>query len=112
SRTLLVIEDNGAAREDWADALRGEGYEVITAADGRRALALLEGALEPDLIVLDMLTPGVDGWGLLERRKHDPSLAAIPVVITTGLGVACPEWAAALGAAGYLHKPFDAEDLV
>jgi CheY-like chemotaxis protein len=111
-RTILLMEDNEAARQDWSDALRGEGSAVATAADGREALALLGGGLGPDLIVLDMLTPGVDGWRFLERRQRDPALASVPVVITTGLGVACAEWAGSLGAAGYLHKPFDAEDLV
>src|SRR5262249_26283849 len=110
-RRILLVEDNEAAREDWAGALRRCGYAAAAAADGQEALSLLGGGLEPDLIVLDMLTPGVDGWRFLERRKQDPALSAVPVVITTGLGVACAEWAAALGAAGYLRKPLDGGDL-
>jgi len=111
-RTVLVIEDNEVAREEWADALRQEGYAVAAARDGQEALALLAGGLDADLVVLDMFTPVVDGWKFMERRKQHPALSAVPVLITTGLGVACPEWAYALGAAAYLHKPFDAEDLV
>jgi len=109
---LLVVEDDPAVREEWAAALRRVGYAVTTAADGRQALALLREGLTPPLIVLDMLTPEVDGWHFLERKRHDPALAAVPVVITTGLGVASSEWAASLGAAGYLRKPVEIDDLL
>jgi CheY-like chemotaxis protein len=109
---LLVIEDNELAREGMAKVLTRRGYAVVTAADGAEALERLRDGLRPVLILLDMLTPGVDGWHFLAERRREPTLAAIPVLITTGLIVAAPEWAASLGAAGFLRKPFDVEDLI
>jgi CheY-like chemotaxis protein len=110
--TLLVIEDNELAREGMADVLTRRGYTVVTAADGAEALARLRGGLRPALILLDMLTPYVDGWHFLSERRRDPTLATIPVLITTGLIVAGPEWAASLGATGFLRKPIDDEALI
>jgi CheY-like chemotaxis protein len=58
------------------------------------------------------MTPVFDGWRFLERRRQEAALAAIPVIITTALGVASPEWAASLGAADCLRKPIETEALV
>jgi two-component system response regulator MprA len=110
--TLLLVEDNEVVRARLAVVLRRAGYAVVPAADGREALAALRGGLCPDLILLDMLLPVADGWRFLERRRQQPALAAVLVVILTGLGVASPEWAAALGAAGLLRKPVEAGELL
>jgi CheY-like chemotaxis protein len=110
--TLLVVEDNEVVREGLAVILRRGGYTVALAADGQEALAYLRRGTRPDLILLDMLTPVVDGWRFMEQRKREPALAAIPVVITTGLGVASAEWATSLGAVGYLRKPVETEELL
>jgi CheY-like chemotaxis protein len=104
---LLVVEDNEVTREGLAFVLRRAGCAVTLASEGAQALALLRAGLRPNLILLDMLLPAVDGWGLLDERKRDPALAAVPVVIMTALSIACPEWAASLGAAGLLHKPIE-----
>jgi two-component system chemotaxis response regulator CheY len=82
----------------------------LTATDGGAALALLAGGAKPDLIVLDMLLPAVDGWRFLDRVKGTPH-ASIPVVVATGVGLS-PEWAADKGCAGFLRKPFDDAQLV
>jgi two-component system, chemotaxis family, chemotaxis protein CheY len=92
--------------------LRGSGYAVALADEGGKALAWLRGGLRPHLVLLDMITPGRDGWDFLIARRSDPALAAIPVVIHTSLGVASPEWAAGLGASGFLRKPAEAEQLL
>jgi CheY-like chemotaxis protein len=112
SGTLLIVEDNEVVREGLAVVLRRAGYAVALAANGQEALAALRGGVRPDLILLDMLLPAVDGWRFLEQRRQEPALAAIPVVIMTGLGVAGPEWAASLGAAGLLRKPVATEELL
>jgi CheY-like chemotaxis protein len=104
-KLILVVEDNEVIREGLAVVLRRFGCQVALASEGGEALALLHGGLRPHLILLDMLTPGLDGWGFLDQRRRDPALARIPVVINTALGVASPEWAAALGAAGLVRKP-------
>jgi CheY-like chemotaxis protein len=112
SRTILVIEDDDATREWLTYFLRREGGAVIAVGDSEEALAYLRAARPPNLIVLDMLTPRMDGWAFLEQRRAEPALARIPVLITTALGMASPEWAAALGAAGCLRKPADVEALL
>ena len=53
-----------------------------------------------------------DGWWLLNQRQRIPAISSVPVVITTSLGTACEEWAASLGAAGLLRKPFDVDPLL
>jgi CheY-like chemotaxis protein len=111
-RTILVVEDDEATREWLMLFLRREGCAVIAVGDSEEALAYLRAAQAPNLIVLDMLTPRMDGWDFLEQRRREPALARIPVLITTALGVASPEWAAALGATGCLRKPADVEALL
>jgi two-component system response regulator MprA len=110
--TLLLVEDNEVMREGLTVVLRHAGYAVTLAANGQEALSALRGGVRPDLILLDMLVPVVDGWRFLEQRRRQPALLAIPVVILTGLGVASPEWATALGAAGLLRKPVETEELL
>jgi CheY-like chemotaxis protein len=105
-KTILVVEDEAAVRTLIIRVLQREGYRVVAAGDGREMLDQVRAGLTPDLIVLDMVLPSEDGWQLLERRRQEPALAAVPVLIVTGL-VGSPEWAAALGAAGYLEKPLE-----
>jgi sigma-B regulation protein RsbU (phosphoserine phosphatase) len=82
-----------------------------TAADGREALACLRGSPRPDLVLLDMLLPGIDdcdllpGWKGPAGEQRYPALPGVPVRIVTGMGIGNSEWAASLGAAGYLRKP-------
>jgi two-component system response regulator MtrA len=108
-RKVLVVEDNEAAREASALALRRAGYEVATAADGEKALALLRAGPTPDLMVLDMLMPVLDGWHLLERLRREGPAIAVLVATSTNLTA---EWAADHGCRGFLRKPFDGEALV
>jgi putative two-component system response regulator len=90
-----------------AAILRLEGYAVRSAGDGKESLDLLLAGTPPDLILLDMLAPGFDGWRFLEQRKRNPGVAEAPVIIITGLNIASPDWAHSLGAAGFLRKPVD-----
>jgi CheY-like chemotaxis protein len=111
-KTLLIVEDNEVTREGLAIVLRREGFAVESAVDGHEAMDRLRAGPAPDLILLDMMTPRMDGWRFLERRRRDAALAAVPVLITTALGIASPEWAASLGAAGCLRKPIETEELI
>src|SRR5690242_3916673 len=106
---LLIVDDNEITREGMAAVLRRDGYRVSLAADGAQALAQLRIAPLPDLILLDMLMPSLDGWRFLEERRHDRELSAIPIVIVTALGVASADWAASLGAVGFVTKPVETE---
>ncbi|HWG45696.1 MAG TPA: response regulator [Gemmataceae bacterium] len=102
---ILVVEDNDTCREGLAVLLRGEGYEVIPLRHGQEALDYLEGAPTPDLILLDMLMPVLDGWNFLKRLR-----LPVPVIIATGT-ILTPECAASHGCVGFLRKPIGAEAL-
>ena len=112
--TILVIEDNPIQREQLVTILHHHGFRVLTATDGNEALNLLSSRPVPDLILLDMLILDgyFDGWWFLEQRQRFPALASVPVIITTALTIASQEWATAMGAAGLLRKPIEAEALL
>src|ERR1051326_5429673 len=103
---ILIVEDDADIREDLADILRDEGYDVTTAANGRDARDRLKASEDrPDLILLDLMMPVMDGWQFRTEQLKDAALAEIPVVILSGAGDVRRE-AAALGASGYVTKPF------
>ena len=102
--TVLVIDDDPATRDLLGRMLGKEGFRVLEAADGEAGVRLAR-AERPDVITLDVLMPGLDGWGVLAALKDDPALASIPVVMLTvtderNLGFA-------LGASEYLTKPIE-----
>jgi CheY-like chemotaxis protein len=111
-KRILVIEDNHVLREGLAYALRRVGCEVMAAVESSAAVALIQGGFLPDVILLDMLTPGLDGWHFFSQRRHDSALARIPVLIVTSLGVASREWAVDLGACGLIRKPIETDLLL
>jgi CheY-like chemotaxis protein len=108
SSTVLVIDDDVAARDLIARHLRREGFSVHTAASGEEGLRLAREA-RPDAITLDVLMSGMDGWAVLSALKRDPELADIPVVMVTIVDQR--EVGFALGASDYLLKPVDRERL-
>lgn len=111
-RSLLIVEDNTIAREGMGVVLRQAGYRASLVADGEEARDFLERNPPPDLILLDMLLPGRDGWSFLEDLKHEAALASVPIIIVTGLAIASPEWAKSLGASGLIRKPVDVPALL
>jgi signal transduction histidine kinase/DNA-binding response OmpR family regulator len=106
--TVLVIDDESAAREMLSRMLAKEGYRVLAAASGPDGIALAAQAL-PDVITLDIMMSGMDGWTVLSQLKANPLTAAIPVVVITI--VDDRNLSFALGAAEYLPKPVDREQL-
>jgi PAS domain S-box-containing protein len=106
--TVLVIDDDPAARTLTRRALSREGYGVVEAADGETGLRLAR-EIRPRLITLDILMPGMDGWAVLAALKSDPELAAIPVILQTILEDR--HLGFALGASEYLTKPVDRKRL-
>ncbi|MFZ5450901.1 MAG: response regulator [Thermodesulfobacteriota bacterium] len=107
--TILVIEDDPGARDLLTRFLTKEGYRVETASGGQAGLRLAR-ELHPDVITLDVMMPGMDGWTVLSELKADPELADIPVVMLTivddkNLGYA-------LGAADYLTKPIQRDRML
>jgi DNA-binding NtrC family response regulator len=102
----LVVDDAEGIRSFLANLLELEGYEVDTADDGRSAIALLEGGAAPDVILLDVMLPGIDGIETLRRiRAID---ASVPVVMLSVVGKASTiVEAMQIGAADYLNKPLE-----
>jgi CheY-like chemotaxis protein len=105
AKIILVVEDNEAAREGLASVLRREGYEGLLAADGQQALDLLTSGADPDLIILDLVLPVLDGWQVL-RRLREELHSAVPVLITTGTMLP-PPWSERHECEGFLRKPIE-----
>ncbi|NTV62920.1 MAG: response regulator, partial [Oscillochloris sp.] len=82
--TVLIVDDNPLGREALSELLQGHGYQLAFAADGPEAL-IQAAALTPDLILLDVMMPGMDGFEVCRRLRTDPTLAEVPVVMVTAL---------------------------
>lgn len=111
AQTVMLVEDNGFTREGLAAILRKNGYDVVAVANGLEALDRLDAAPPPDVILLDMLLPVLDGWHFLERLKKRTSQANPPIVVTTGT-ILTREWAESQGCAGFLKKPVEEKELM
>lgn len=110
---VLVVEDEPENRLFIGLMLRTEGYEVLEAEDGPSALDLLAREEHPELILLDVMMPGLNGWQVFERLRADPRWTQIPVVMLTALAQRSDvERAVELGVDGYLTKPFEPADLI
>jgi adenylate cyclase len=105
---VLVIDDDATARELLTDQLKAEGFSVATASGGLEGLKLAK-ELRPNVITLDVIMPDLDGWSVLAALRQDRDLAEIPVIMVTILDE--HRRGVALGAAGYLTKPIDREQL-
>ena len=108
---MLIIEDNDEVREFIRDTLAPAGYRVLTAADGRAGVALAHAEV-PDLIISDVMMPGLSGYEVCQQLKADPATSHIPVVLLT----AKSEPDARLegletGADCFLAKPFNPQEL-
>lgn len=79
----MIVDDDLDVREALCEVLDDDGYQVSSALDGADALAQLARGLDPDLIVLDLNMPILDGYGFLEKRATDPVLARIPVIVVS-----------------------------
>lgn len=82
---ILIIEDDKFLRELIAKKLMKEGYDTVEAVDGEEGIKKIKEE-KPDLILLDLILPGIDGFEVLSRAKEDPALSKIPVIILSNLG--------------------------
>ena len=80
---ILVVDDFALARESVAKLLEYEGYTALRAKDVREGLAMVNNAA-PDLVLLDLVMPGMDGVGLLKALRRDPQWKDLPVIVLTG----------------------------
>ncbi len=109
---ILVVDDEEDNRLAISDRLVAEGFEVHEARDGEEALELAD-VLRPDLILMDLWLPGMDGYEASRRIKADPALSRIPVIAVTSYALKGDEdKAAEAGCDGYLTKPYDPRALV
>src|SRR5689334_16167767 len=106
--TVLVVDDDEDVRDGLMGALADEGYGVLTASNGVDALDVLHGDARPDVILLDLTMPVMDGYAFRKRQLEDDALRAIPVICCSA------DARAMLPGPGVwrLRKPFDVEQLL
>ncbi len=85
---VLVVDDDEMVRASVAEFLEDQGYRVVVANDGVEALKTLTESPKPDLILLDLKMPNLDGWGFREEQLRNPNLAAVPVIVVTAVSKA------------------------
>lgn len=101
---VLVVEDDRFLRELMVRKLKTEGYDVQAASDGEEGLKSIK-ELKPELVLLDLILPGIDGFEVLSRKREDAEISAIPVIILSNLGQKDEvERGLSLGAVDYLIK--------
>jgi two-component system, cell cycle response regulator DivK len=106
SRTILVVDDHEDNRRILRDLLRSAGYEVIEATTGEDGVAAAK-ARTPDLILMDIQLPGIDGYEATRRIKADEALRRIPLIVVTSYALSGDDAKAlAAGADAYVAKPF------
>lgn len=109
--TILVVDDSATMRMSIEMSLRLAGYQVVIAEHGAAALALLQGGLRPDLVLTDIVMPGVDGLGLIREARKTLRFTPIIALTTQGQRVLRNEGKAA-GATAWLIKPTGGHALI
>jgi len=107
--SVLIVEDDADLREMMAQLLSLEGFSAVTVANGREALQYLSQGDMPEVILLDLMMPVMDGWEFRRQQQADPLLSDVPVIVLSALDQAR---AADLEAAAFLKKPLDFDRLL
>jgi DNA-binding response OmpR family regulator len=111
-RTVLIIEDEKLIIVSTQMVLEAAGFRVESAMNGEDGIARARDA-RPDLILLDIMMPGIDGWETLTRLKRDQATAGIPVIIFTAREHSRGhQKSTEMGAADYFRKPFEPDELI
>ncbi len=108
--TVLIVDDDPGVHEMLTDVLSDEGYDVIAALNGREGLERLH-ERKPDVILLDLMMPVMDGWRFREEMRHIEGANAIPVVVLSATH-SIVDAAKQIQADGYIAKPFDLDQLL
>ena len=109
-KTLIIGDDEPTIRL-LVSSILGKSYNMLTAADGQEVLDTVS-QNKPDLILMDIMMPTMDGYSACASLKKDPRTADIPVVMLTGVGHELNKvLAEQMGADGYITKPFNSQDL-
>jgi CheY-like chemotaxis protein len=106
---VLIVEDDEDLREMMAQLLTLEGFEAATVANGREALEYLHNSSTPNVILLDLMMPVMDGWEFRRQLEADPTLAPVPVIVLSALDQTRAE---KIHAAAFLKKPLDFDRLL
>ncbi|MCE5245434.1 MAG: response regulator [Candidatus Polarisedimenticolia bacterium] len=113
SKEILIVDDSTSMRQMVAFTLRGAGYAVLEAADGREALDRFSASPEVGLVVTDLNMPNLDGIGLIKALRAQPRGRFLPILmLTTESQDARKQEGKAAGATGWIVKPFRPEQLV
>jgi len=110
-KRILVVDDEEPIRTTVAEALADEGYDVLTAPDGAKALELVRAA-EPDGVVLDLMMPVLDGWGFLHACRQEKLCASTPVLVLSAYRKLAEAVPADVRVDRVLAKPFELEVLL
>jgi len=110
-KTILLVEDDPSLRSGMQGALEEAGYDVVIAENGSVALTRLTNGPSPSLVLLDLMMPELDGWDLLLRRRVDPRMPAVPIVVLSTY-LRDPQHDSVLPADGFVRKPFGMEELL
>jgi DNA-binding response OmpR family regulator len=112
SKRVLVVDDEPNIVLSLEFLLKRQGLEVLTARDGEAGLAEIR-RTRPDLVILDVMMPKLDGFAVLEAMRGEPALQGIPVLMLTARGRDTDrKKGIALGADAYLSKPFSTHELI
>ncbi len=106
---ILIVEDDADLREMMAQLLTLEGFRASTVANGREALDYLTHGDPPDVILLDLMMPVMDGWEFRRKQQADTTLSKVPVIVLSALDQAR---AADVSAVAFLKKPLDFDRLL
>ena len=108
-QSILVVDDDDDFREALCEVLSEAGYPVEQAANGEIALRRIAGE-QPGVVLLDLKMPVLDGWGVVERMRKDPTTAHIPILLLSAYGF---EWESELlGAQGFIPKSVGMEEIL
>lgn len=111
-KKVLIVDDSPTERFFLTDLLRKQGYEVITADNGEQGVAVAKSE-KPDLILMDVVMPGLNGFQATRQLSRNPETQAIPVIMCTTKGQETDRvWGMRQGAVDYLVKPVVAEELL
>ena len=112
AKKILITEDSPTVLEILKSVLAEEGYEVIAAVDGKEALDLVK-AEKPDLIILDVMLPKIDGYKVCRMLKFDDKYKDIPIIMLTARAKETDEkLGKEVGADAYIKKPFEPEMII
>ena len=105
--TVLIVDDDPMMREALAVLIEQRGYHAVGVGSGREALNVLTGGLRPCAILLDLVMPEMDGFVFRRAQLADPQLAAIPVLVVSGVGYVNETKARKFGMTVFFRKPMD-----